>query len=147
MSLPTWKHVSQFEIDDWRKKTQEKLATKRGTRYEYNTAYHTGFEQGTPEEARTGTATMTAPTAAGIRQHRDTVEESARSMISWVQSDTKDEFMHRVRILKKAGNFSHLTDEQAAEQLWTICRKLAEESAKRVYDRDGYQKRFWSEKL
>lgn len=144
MTLQTWKHVSQSEIDDWREKARNDVATKRGTRLEYNTAYHTNIPQGTAEEARTGTATMSAQTAAGIRQHRDTVEESARSMISWVQ-DSKDQFMHRVRMLKRAGNFTHLTDEEAASQLWEICRKLAEDSAKRVYSRDGYDDRFWKE--
>lgn len=146
MTLSTWRHVSQADIDEWRRKVREDLATKKGTRFEYNQAYHTGFEQGTPEEISSGQATLTAKTATGIRQHRDTVEESARQMISWVR-DTPSEFMHRVRILKAAGNFSHLTDEQAAAQLWEICQKLATESARRVYGRDGYDRRFWHEEI
>lgn len=146
MALSSWKHVPQSEIDAWRDKVKEDLKTKKGTRYEYNTAHHTDLTPGTPEEIKSGTATMTAPTAAGIRQHRETVEVATQSMISWVR-DSPDEFMHRVRILKRRGNFSHLTDEEAASRLWEICQKLAEDSAKRVYARDGYDHRFWKDEV
>lgn len=143
--IETWRHVSQSDIDEWRKRVKDNLATKRGTRYEYNTAHWQGLEK--VEANQDGSATIQKPkTATGIRQHRDTVEVAAESMISWVKED-KNQFMHRVRILKQAGNFPDLTDEQAADRLWEICQKVAQADAKRVYKSGGYDRRFYREPI
>ncbi len=145
MPVEAWKYVSQEDIDDWRKKVKKNIQTRKNWRWEYNTAHHTGLERA--ETNPDGSARITAPkSATSIRQHRDTAEVAAESMVRWAK-ENKNQFMHRVRILKRQGNFVHLTDEQAAERLWEICRKLAEESAQRVYARDGYDSRFWKDPI
>ena len=111
MAVDTWRHVSSQDLTDWRSKVKNDLRTKRGTRYEYNTARTKGLEPvGVNED---GSATVSSPSSSGIRSHRETTEIVAQEMVSWIQ-ESRDSFMGRIRMLKQMGNFQHLTDEDAA---------------------------------
>ncbi len=139
MAVDTWRHVSSKDLADWRSKVKENLRTKRGTRYEYNTARTKGLEQvGTNED---GSATVSSPSPRGIHSHRETTEIVAGEMASWIK-ESRGSFMGRIRMLKQMGNFGHLTDEDAASQMWELCQKVAQSDVKRVYRKDGYDDRF-----
>ena len=139
MAVDTWRHVSRKDLADWRSKVKKDLKEKRGTRYEYNTARTKGLEPvGANDD---GSATVSSKSAVGIRSHRETTEIVAQEMVTWIQ-ESRDSFMGRIRMLKKMGNFQHLTDEDAASQMWELAQKVAQSDVKRVYRRDGYDDRF-----
>lgn len=130
--MDTWRSISSDEIKRWRDEARRKVAQNPGHRWEYNTAHRQGLEYQAPDQPGGDQVTMERPRPERIREARDTVEVATREMISWVTED-RAQFMHRVRMLKQMGNFQHLTDEQAAEQLWNLCYELSQADAKRVY--------------
>ncbi len=139
MAVDTWRHVSRKDLADWRSKVKDDLRTKRGTRYEYNTARTKGLDLvGTNDD---GSATVSSKSAVGIRSHRETTEIVAQEMAAWIK-ESRGSFMGRIRMLKQMGNFQHLTDEDAASRMWELCQKVAQSDVKRVYRRDGYDDRY-----
>lgn len=134
-----WHALNQRQIDDWRKKARTDLATKRGTVLEINTARRQGMERVSPNTPGGDVVGVEAPRSVGVRDARDTVEIAAKDMAEWAKTD-RATFMSRVRALKQMGNFPHLTDTEAADQLWDMCVSIARGDAERVYAKLGLNK-------
>lgn len=141
MALENWRFVPEDDIARWRKKVRRDLTNTQGRKYKYesNTAHWSGLEQTQPnDDGSVSFDNSSSLSATSFRQPKETAKLAAESLISWAQ-DSREQFIHRVRILKNAGNMPHLTDEQAADKLWEICQNVAKADAQRVYERSSKQ--------
>lgn len=127
-----WIPVTREQVRDWRKNLPN--GWRRETTVERRPiAEHIHSEDDTVAMEGGGRDWRTLKPLEG----RDTVSKMAADILGWAR-ENPDLFMERVRFLKQQGQMQHLTDEQAANDLMGLCRKLAEDSARRVYERQGW---------
>ena len=123
-----WVPVSREQVRDWRKNLP------KGWRRETDAVHRPMDER---VEAQGDQVTLTSSRPTKPKEARDTVAEMARDIAAWARSNP-DRFMERVKFLKQQGQMDHLTDEQAANDLLALAEKLARDSARRVYEVQGY---------
>lgn len=127
-----WRTVSGDQARKWRADVRQKMmAAPRGSvTTEFDIGRHHSIEQapGTSEQG-----IIEKPRQETPREPRETVEELSKVMIDWVFGAGRTEARHRVRILKKSSGMSHLTDEDALNQLHVLAEKLARMDAERRY--------------
>ena len=137
-----WKPVNRAEIAAWREKVKHKLATApRGSvSYQYDTGVRKDIEQA--DSARGDEATFSGPRSpSGIREARDTIDVLAAQTLEWVRSaGSKDVLRQRVAHLQRAGGMSHLSLDEAVDQVHALALKLAQMDAERVYNQDGHNR-------
>lgn len=127
----------------WRERRRANLLNTDGRVIvnEYDVANHVGWEQADTLDGRT--AVMERPAPEKPEEPRKTAEALTRDFIDqmlWWAKHAPDTYMHRIRVMKEQGGLGHLTDEQAAEQVHLLCRKVAEADAKRGYETLGLSK-------
>ena len=133
-----WRSLNQEQIKQWRKKVKRDLATKPKGSIMYE--YDTGRTQGLPPAVTTasGNAIFEMPKPLGIRDPRDTIDVLIKGTLDWVRSGTQDDLRQRVKMLQKAGKFSHLSLDEAVSQISVLVEKMARADAERVYAERGY---------
>lgn len=128
-----WRSVSGDQARDWRRGVRDRMekAPRGAVTTEFDVGRHQGLEvaPGTAEQG----VIEPPPARENPREPRDTVEQLTKLMLDWVFGGTKDEAMHRVRIVKKSSGMSHLTDEEAANDLHNLAVKVAKMDAERRY--------------
>ncbi len=132
-----WRWMGEGEAQERRKTSRARL--RRGTSIEFDTAHHRDIEQA--EHDGRGTATLETPDKPrGRREARETIDILAKTTLDWVLAGTKDEVKTKVKLVKRSSGMTHLTDEEAAEQLSTLALKLARMDAEHTYATQGYNR-------
>lgn len=138
--------LDQNEIADWRRSKPEGATRTVGP------AFQRPGGLADPEEA---TSPLTAndrydgsnvsvaldPLPKGRLEPRAAVEEYCRRVMTWAKSN-RQFFAARARVLRQASplQFSHLTDDQLADQLYSMVIEKAKAGVERTYAENGWLK-------
>ena len=140
-----WHWITPKKAKAWRQKVSRNLATKpRGSViYEYDTARTVGLERAPVNEA--GQAVVeAAPARTDVRDPRETVQVLIEQYLEWVRSaGSKDVLRKRVELIQKSGKLTHLTVDEAVDQIHNLTEKLARADAERVYRQYGFDGQKW----
>lgn len=124
-----WRTVGGDQAKVWREGARQRVATGQ-SRLEFDRVNQLGIDVA-PGDYESGI--IEKPRAEKPREPMDTVETLAKMNLDWVLSGTKEQVLHKVRILKKSSGMTHLTDEDAAQQLSQLAFKLARRDAEQRY--------------
>ncbi len=120
-----WRSASPETIKDWRDRAHKNLMNneRRIVTFEDSTAHHMGWDTADVDAA--GNPVLEKPAKEKPRQGREVVEMVQKDLVDqmlWWAKHKPELFREKVRLMKQTSGMSHLTDDQAAEQVHSMCR-------------------------
>lgn len=135
-----WRAAAPERVREWRERAHKNLMNNdgRAVTFEDITAHHMDWPDADVDDA--GNPVMEKPASEKPRQGREVVEMVSKDLVDqmlWWAKHDPELFRKKVRLMKQTSGMSHLTDDQAAEQVHGLCRKIAEAEVAEVHETTG----------
>ncbi len=132
MADPLWKPISQQEIKNWRG------SLPKGWTRESAIGRRVGLDE---VESDGDTVAVESPVPSKRREPRETRDVVAKQLLDWAQG-SREFFQEKVRFLRAAHPevLSHLSDEEAGQQMWDVLQKVAAGATEERYKSQGWDK-------
>lgn len=129
------------KVADWRRKVNDNVRNTDGRRVEAGViteAHHSGWDKADADQA--GNAVLEKPAAEKPREGRETVGIIAKSMSEMMmrlRANDPEAFRRKVEEMQQMGALSHLTLEDACNEIDRLVRKVSEMEVAQVYEQMG----------
>jgi hypothetical protein len=127
------------ELTDWRNKVRLDLGNREHRRIEYQNDFSTDKSIDVVDRDGAGNPIIERPVPSKPREPREltdllTHEVLAKHML-FMATHAPDAYMRKIREYRQMAGWGHMTDEQAADQVVELCRKLAQATAQKVVEK------------
>ena len=135
-----WRAADSERLNDWRTKAHRNLQNREGriVTFEDRTAHHADWEY--VDRDQYGNPVMEVAKAEKPEESRTVVDLNTRDLIDQMLVWAKHQpelFRKKIALMKQSSGMTHLTDDEAAERVHDLCRKIAEDDTQRVFKGRG----------